>query len=57
MAEQAQALREAVAVFKIDDTAGHSNSAHAPLVAAPRVVMPSRTPDKTPTQAIAARPA
>ncbi len=51
MAHQAQALREAVAVFKVDDAIGNPGSrldarsaAHAP-----RVVTPSRTPGKTPT--------
>jgi methyl-accepting chemotaxis protein len=51
IAEQAQALREAVAVFKIDDTVGNPGSARAPLA-----LMPGQTPSKTPTQAIATKP-
>jgi methyl-accepting chemotaxis protein len=57
MAEQAQALREAVAVFKVDDTVGNAGAARAPLVLTPRVVMPRRTPGQTSTKAIAMRPA
>jgi len=55
MADQAQGLREAVAVFKVDETIGHSGSARAAATAS-RSVMPRRRLDKTPTQAIAARP-
>jgi methyl-accepting chemotaxis protein len=57
MAEQAQALREAVAVFKVDDTVGSLGAARAPQVMTPRVVTPRRTPGRTPIQTVAARPA
>ncbi|CAB3792053.1 methyl-accepting chemotaxis protein [Pararobbsia alpina] len=56
MADQAQSLREAVAVFKVDATVGNPGSTRA-AVTASRSVMPRRTPDRTPIQTIAARPA
>ncbi|CAB3805853.1 methyl-accepting chemotaxis protein [Pararobbsia alpina] len=56
MADQAQVLREAVAVFKVDETVGNPGSARA-AVTAPRSVMPRRTPERTPIQAVAARSA
>jgi methyl-accepting chemotaxis protein len=68
MAEQAQALREAVAVFKVDNTLdntrdntigntrdnprSHPGSARAPLLTAPRAVVSRRTPSKPPTKAL-----
>jgi methyl-accepting chemotaxis protein len=52
MAEQAQGLHEAIAVFKVDTTVGHPGSARS-AVTTPRVAMPRRT---TPTQAVATRP-
>jgi methyl-accepting chemotaxis protein len=57
MAEQAQALREAVAVFKVDNAVGNPGSERVPLVMAQRVVMPRRTPGKTLTKAVAMEPA
>jgi methyl-accepting chemotaxis protein len=61
MAEQAQALREAVAVFKVDDrfrnTVSNPGSARAPRVMTPRVVVPHRTLGKTSTKAITMKPA
>jgi len=57
MADQARGLREAVAVFKVDETVGNAGSARA-AVTTSRSVMPRRTPGKTPTRAVAAaRPA
>jgi hypothetical protein len=53
MAEQAQALRDAVAAVKIDDAPGYPNAARAPRVMTPCVVMPHRTSGKTPTRPVA----
>ena len=52
MADQAQALREAVAVFKVDDTVGNPGSARVPPA-----VMLRPTPDKTPLRTVAMKPA
>jgi methyl-accepting chemotaxis protein len=60
MADQAQALREAVAVFKVDDTIRNplgSPGSRAPHVMTPRAAMPRRTPDQTRTQAVSRSPA
>jgi Methyl-accepting chemotaxis protein (MCP) signalling domain len=56
MADQARGLREAVAVFKVDETVGNPDSARA-AVTTSRSVMPRRLPGKTSTRAVAARPA
>jgi methyl-accepting chemotaxis protein len=52
MADQAQALREAVAVFKVDDTVGNPGSARVPPA-----VMLRPTPSKTPLRTVAMKPA
>jgi methyl-accepting chemotaxis protein len=57
MAEQAQALRDAVAVFKVDNTVGNSGSAPTPLVMTPRAAMPYRTTGKTPMKTVGMKPA
>jgi hypothetical protein len=43
-------------VFKVDDTVGNPGSTRS-AVTTSRSVMPRRTPGKTPTRAVAARPA
>jgi methyl-accepting chemotaxis protein len=50
MAEQAQALREAVAVFKVDGAVGNPGAARAPLVMTPPAPPPRRTPGRTPSR-------
>ena len=55
MAEQAQALRSAVAVFKVDDIVGNSGSVRAPVVKAPRAAMPRHKPENEPIKAVAVR--
>ncbi len=57
MAEQAQGLREAVAVFKVDDTAGNAGSTHARIVATPSTVVPRRTRVEPSTRTVATQPA
>jgi methyl-accepting chemotaxis protein len=52
MAQQAQALRGAVEIFKVGDI----RPAQAPVVAAPRP-LPSKMPIRTPSKAVAIRPA
>jgi methyl-accepting chemotaxis protein len=56
MAEQAQGLREAVAVFKVDDTAGNAGSTRARIVATPSTVVPRRTRVEPSTRTVAMQP-
>jgi methyl-accepting chemotaxis protein len=56
MAEQAQALHEAVAVFKVDDTVGNLGS-RAPRVMTQHGAMPRRAPNPTLPQAVSKSPA
>jgi methyl-accepting chemotaxis protein len=54
MAEQAQALREAVAAFKVADAIRNPGLTGAPRATPPRVVVPRRTSGKTPIRPVAA---
>ncbi len=55
MAEQAQGLREAVAVFTLDETVSNSGSAGSAITS--NSVTPRRTPGRAPVKAVAAHPA